>query len=146
MSSLHESLDKNIVWGIWNFKMAAIFQAGRCLVEHLSDVMVYFVIEAWKLAWSVSMGYLTIIHPQLLKIPRWRPIFKMADTLVEHLSDIMVYLGIQAWQLAWAVSVGHLTISHPQPLKISRWRPFFQDDCHPLIFKLNWIHFVIAMY
>ena len=37
MSSLHGSLDKNIVWGICNFKMVAIFQAGWCLVEHLSD-------------------------------------------------------------------------------------------------------------
>ena len=99
---------------------------ANTLVEQLSYIMVYLVIQAWQLAWAVSVGHLTISHPQLLEISRWRPFFKMADTLVEHLSYIMVHLVIQAWKLAWAVSVGHLTISHPQLLENSRWRPFFK--------------------
>ena len=96
------------------------------LVERLSDIIVQFMILAWKLAWAVSMGHLTRKLSEPLEISRWRPFFKMADTLVEQLSDIVVYLVIQAWKLAWAVSVGHLTISHLQLLEISRWRPFFK--------------------
>ena len=138
MSSLHGSLDKNIVWGICNFKMVAIFQAGWCLVEHLSDIMVYLAIQAWKLARSVSMGHLTISHPQLLKIPRWRPFFKMADTLVEHLSDIMVYFGIQAWQLAWAVYESHLHGNKPPTATWNfKMAAICQGACRPPFWSLN---------
>ena len=38
MSSLCGSLDKKIVWGNWNFNMAAIFQDG----QHLSAAFKYY--------------------------------------------------------------------------------------------------------
>ena len=119
----------------------------------LSDIMVYLVIQAWKLAWAVFVGHMTISHPQLLEMSRWRPFFKMADTLVEQLSDIMVYFVIQACKLVWAVSKGFLTRNTLSHLKFifSRWPPpgsskdqFSHRNVLLLFFSLRtiWCHFI----
>ena len=98
------------------------------LEEHLSDIMVYLVIQAWRLAWAVSMGHLTRKLAEAFEISRWQLFLKMAVTFVEHLTDIIVYLVIQAWHLAWAVSMGHLTrtLTEAFEISISRWLPFFK--------------------
>ena len=54
MSSLHGSLDKNINRGIWNFKMAAIFQDG----QHLSEAFKWYngLLAATRM--EIGMGIL----------------------------------------------------------------------------------------
>ena len=91
MSSLHGSLDKKIVRANWNFNMAAIFQDGWHLVQQLSNIIVYLVIQAWKLAWAVSVGHLTRILSEAIEISIWRPYFEMADNLVQQLQFIWWY-------------------------------------------------------
>ena len=57
--------------------MAAIFQDGWHLNGAVSDIMVYLVVQAWKLAWAVSVGHLTRKLSEPFEISRWRPFFKM---------------------------------------------------------------------
>ena len=55
------------------------------IVEHLSDIMVYLMIQTWKLVCAVSMGHLIRKMPEVFEISRWRLFSKMADTLMENL-------------------------------------------------------------
>ena len=46
------------------------------------------------------MGHLTISHPQLLEISRWREFFKMADTLVEQCDLRNLLVGDTSMEIA----------------------------------------------
>ena len=102
------------------------FKMADTLGQQLSNIIVYLLIQAWKLAWEVSVGHLTRKLSEPIEISIWRPYFKMADTLVQQLSHIILYLVLQSRKLVWAVSVGHLTRILSEPIEISIWRPYFK--------------------
>ena len=121
MNSLCGSLDNKQPTAIWNFKMAAIFQDGHHLREHWSDIIVYLVIQAWKLPWAVSKAHLTRKCPQSLKFqdggiflrlppPKWS--IRQYNCLVSDTSMLIVMISL--WQ--------EITSSHLKFL-FSRWRP-----------------------
>ena len=114
------------------------------------DINVYLLIQAWKLAWAVSVGHLTIAHPQLPEMSRWRPFSKMATTLVEQIKWYKVvgsYVTLP-WprraKVRFSVDLSSMKVNKQiEPPCLSQkcgenpWEPQIQNGYHQLWRKLT---------